>query len=153
MKRNIIAICILLVFVGAYLYTNNFFRKEPIQITPSIRPGRPSRVNPEVYPVSFLLDNKYRLKSVKVVTREDAEKSKYPRPLWHMVSDSASRATKMIIYGMPIPGMKPAIPKARPEPLQPNVPYRLIIEAEGGYTGYVDFKTVEAVTTPQNQRG
>jgi len=150
MKRNIIAICILLVFVGAYLYSNNFFRKEPIQITPSIRPGRPSRVNPDVYPVSFLLDNKYRLKSVKVVKKEDAEKSKYPKPVWHMISDSASRSTKMIIYGMPIPGMKPAVPKARPEPLEPNVPYRLIIEAEGGYTGYVDFKTVE-VANP-NQR-
>lgn len=149
MKRNIIAICILLVFVGAYLYSNNFFKKEPIQITPSIRPGRPSRVNPDVYPVSFLLDNKYRLKSVKVVKKEDAEKSKYPKPVWHMISDSASRSTKMIIYGMPIPGMKPAVPKARPEPLEPNVPYRLIIEAEGGYTGYVDFKTVEVVNPNQ----
>ncbi len=149
MKRNIIAICILLVFVGAYVYSNNFFRKDPIQITPSIRPGRPSRVNPEVYPVSFLLDGKYRLKSVKVVLKADAEKNKYPRPVWHMVSDSASRSTKMIIYGMPIPGMKPAVPKTRPEPLEPNVPYRLIIEAEGGYTGHVDFKTVATAATPQ----
>ena len=49
---------------------------------------------------------------------------------------------------MPIPGMKPAVPKTRPEPLQPNVPYRLIIEAEGGYIGQVDFKTVP---TPQQR--
>lgn len=149
MKRNIIALCILAVFVGAYLYTNNFFRLEPIQITPSIRPGRPSRVNQEVYPVAFLLDNRYRLKSVKVVAKADAETNKYPRPLWHMISDSGSRTVKMIVYGMPIPGMKPSVPKARPEPLQPNVPYRLIVEDIDGRTGYVDFKTVEVVNPNQ----
>lgn len=143
-KRTIFSVFLLLCFIGAYLYMNDFFRSPTIQITPSIRPGQTSRLNPDVYPVSFMLDGKYRLTSLKVITVADAKTNKYPRPIWHMISDSAAPPTKIIIYGSPIKGMKPSVPKARPEPLQADVPYRLILEA-GKQRGEVDFKTVEAV--------
>jgi hypothetical protein len=131
---------------------HDFFRRPIINITPSIRPGQVSRLNPDVYPVSFMLDGKYRLTTLKVITLADAKTNKYPRPIWHMISDSASSPTKIIIYGAPIKGMKPSIPKARPEPLQPDTPYRLILEA-GKQRGQVDFKTVEVVqpTTQPNR--
>ncbi len=149
-KRTIFSIFVLLCFVGAYFYMNDFFRAPAIQITPSIRPGVTSRLNPDVYPVSFMLDGKYRLTSLKVVNSADYKTNKYARPIWHMISDSASPPTKIIIYGSPIRGMKPSIPKARPEPLQPDLPYKLILEA-GKQRGEVDFKTVEVVQ-PQTQR-
>jgi len=147
-KRTIFSIVLLLGFLGAYFYMNDFFRTAPIEITPSIRPGSVSRLNPDVYPVSFMLDGKYRLTSVKVISVADAVTNKYPRPIWHMISDSASSQTKIIVYGAPIKGMKPSVPKARPEPLQPNVPYRLLVEA-GKRKGQVDFKTIEAVPPPK----
>lgn len=143
-KRTIFSIILLLGVVGFYFYKNDFFRKPPIEITPSIRPGQVSRLNPDVYPVSFMLDGKYRLTDLKVVSLDDAKTNKYPRPIWHMISDSASQPTKIIVYGAPIRGMKPSVPRARPEPLQPNIPYRLMLEA-GDQKGQVDFKTVEVV--------
>lgn len=151
-KRSIFAIFLLLVAIVGYCYYNDFFRKPAIQITPSIRPGTRSRLNPDAYPVAFMLDGKYQLTSIKVITVADAKTNKYPRPIWHMISDSSSQPTKIINYGMPIRGMKPSVPRGRPEPLQPNVPYRLMIEA-GDRKGQVDFVTKEVVdlsTQPNN---
>jgi hypothetical protein len=144
-NRSIFALSLLAVIVGAYLYFNDFFRKPTIQITPSIRPGAVSRINPDVYPVSFMLDGKYQLTTLKVVRVEEAKTNKYPRPVWHMISDSASAPTKIIIYGQRVQGMKPSVPRATPEPLLPRVPYRLIIETKDEQRGQVDFLTQEAV--------
>ncbi|MEI7732066.1 MAG: hypothetical protein WCO56_21005 [Verrucomicrobiota bacterium] len=124
---------------------NDWFRKPSIQITPSIRPGRTSKLNPDVFPVTFMLDGKYRLTSLKVVSVDDIKTNKHPRVIWHMISDTASQPTKIIIYGAPIKGMKPSVPRARPDPLQANIPYRMFLEASDEYQGQVDFKTVEAV--------
>ena len=144
-KRNLFSLALLLALGGVYVYMNDFFSTPTIQITPSIRPGRTSKHNPDVYPVTFMLDGKYKLTTVRVVTVADAQTNSHPRPIWHLFSDTASPATKIIIYGAPIRGMKPGIPRARPEPLQANVPYRLLLEADDGSKGFVDFKTVEAV--------
>ena len=148
-KRNIFAITLLLIMGILYAYMNDWFRRPAMEITPSIRPGRPSRLNPDVYPVTFLLDGKYRLTSLKVVSVAEASTNKAPRPIWHMISDKASPPTKIVTYGLPIRGMKPSFPRARPEPLQANVVYRLFVEAEGGEKGQVDFKTANAVPPPE----
>jgi hypothetical protein len=149
-KRSIFSIFLLLGVIGAYCYWNDFFRKPTIQITPSIRPGLKSRLNPDAYPVAFMLDGKYQLTMLKVITVADAKTNKYPRPIWHMISDSSSQPTKIINYGERIRGMKPSVPKGRPEPLQPNIPYRLMIEA-GERKGQVDFLTKEVVDiSPQS---
>jgi len=142
--RSIFSIVLLLGVIGFFCYWNDFFRKPAIQITPSIRPGQRSALNPEAYPVAFMLDGKYQLTALKVITVADAKTNKYPVPIWHMISDSSSQPTKIIEYGKRIRGMKPSVPKGRPQPLQANIPYRLLIEA-GERKGHVDFQTKEVV--------
>ena len=58
-----------------------------------------------------------------------------------MVATTNSRPVKLFHYGVPIRGMHPAIPKARPDPLDPGRVYRLIVSS-GDLTGYTDFKTM-----------
>lgn len=144
-NRTWFSLILLALVAGVAIYVHlDWLRPPPIQITPTIRPGQRSRLNPDVYPVSFMLDGKYELTEIKVVAVDDIKTNKYPHALWHMISDSHSKPTKIIVYGMPIPGMKPSVPRGRPEPLQPNVPYRLIVKA-GKSQGQADFKTMEVV--------
>lgn len=138
----------LVIMCTIYGYMNNWWRRAPMEIIPSIRPGRTSSLNPDVYPVTFLLDGKYRLLSIKVVSADDARTNRVPRPVWHMIADKPSPETKLLTYGMPLRGMKPSFPRARPEPLQANTTYRLFLEADGGIKGQVDFKTAPA--TPRS---
>lgn len=136
MTKNGIVLSILAVILGTcyVCFFTDWFQKETIQIIPTIRPSRPvaNPRNPDlepVYPVSFSFNGKYKLTSVKVVSAFDMATNNYPVPLWHLVSDSNSVPTKSIVYGYPIKGMKPAVPRARPEPLAPDVEYVLLLEA------------------------
>jgi hypothetical protein len=98
-----------------------------------------------VQPVSFSLNPKCKLTSVKVVNAEDFRTNKYATPMWHLISDSNSVPTKAIIYGLPIRGMKPAVPHAKPETLLPYpIVYTLLLEAEG-IKGRTNFHTREIV--------
>src|SRR5258705_10112860 len=147
----LITIAALLGAAYVYFFTD-LFTKETIQIIPQIRPGRPSNVArsgdaPPVYPVSFSFDGKYKLTSVKVVGADELKTNKYANPVWHLLSDSNSAPVKAIVYGYPIKGMKPAIERTRPEPLQPNVPYVLFVEA-GSIKGRTNFFTKEVVAAP-----
>jgi hypothetical protein len=151
MTKNGIALSVVAVILAlAYIrYFTDWFSKETIQIIPQIRPGRASNIPrppgaPPVSPVSFAFDGKYRLTSVKVVAAEDYATNKYANPLWYLISDSNSVPTKAIVYGFPIKGMKPATPRARPEPLQPGVPYIMMVEA-GKVRAQTNFHTLEAV--------
>src|ERR1043165_7215038 len=154
MTRNsyvLIALAAVLGAAYAYFFTD-WFAREAIQIIPQIRPSRASTPKrsgdtPATYPVSFSFDVKYKLTSVKVVSADDLKTNKYANPLWHLISDSNSAPTKAIVYGYPIKGMKPKIERTRPEPLQPNVPYVLFIEA-GKIRGQTNFFTKEVVSTP-----
>ncbi len=158
MPKNTIFLSVVAVVLAALyaVYFTDWFRRETIQIIPTIRPGRPSAIPREpgtapVYPVSFAFDGKYRLTSIKVVVAEDLKTNKYPTALWHMISvtEKGSFPTKSILYGLPIRDMKPAVPRGRPEPLQPEVPYMLLVEA-GKAKGQTNFFTRELVT-PQPQ--
>ena len=80
-------------------------------------------------PIYFAFDRKLKLTSVKVIPVSDIETNKYPHPIWDLVSESNSVPTMDITYGAPIRGMHPAVKGARPDPLQPGVEYRLLIEA------------------------
>jgi hypothetical protein len=62
------------------------------------------------------------------------------RPLWHLLSDSNSVPTRAFRYGETIKGMKPALKDARAESLEPDVAYRLFLEA-GSIKAYCDFQT------------
>jgi len=151
MSKNGIALSVVAVILAVVYvcYFTDWFSKETIQIIPQIRPGRASSTPqaagaPAVSPVSFAFDGKYRLTSIKVVAAEDYATNKYANPLWHLISDSNSIPTKAIVYGFPIKGMKPAQPRARPEPLTPGAQYIMMIEA-GKIRAQTNFHTLEAV--------
>ena len=155
MTRNgyvLIAIAVLLGAAYVYFFTD-LFEKESIQIIPQIRPGRAANASgsggvPPVYPVSFSFPGKYKLTSIKVVAADDLKTNKYANPVWYVISDSNSAPRKAVIYGEQIKGMRPAIERMRPEPLQPNVPYVVMIEA-GKVKGQTNFFTKEMVSVPQ----
>jgi hypothetical protein len=154
MTRNGYVLLSIAVILGAayvYFFTD-MFTKQAIQIIPQIRPGRPANASrsgnaPSVYPVSFLFDGKYKLTSLKVVAAEELKTNKYAHPSWHLISESNSLPTKNVIYGYAPKGMKAAIDRMRPEPLQPDVPYTLFVEA-GKIKGQTNFFTKEMVSAP-----
>jgi hypothetical protein len=155
MTKNGIFLSVIAVLLAAcyvYFFTD-WFHKETIQIIPTIRPGRPSAIprDPDqeaVHPVSFALDGKYKLTTVKVIPAAELATNKYAMPLWHLISDSNSVPTKSIVYGYPIKGMKPAVPRARPEPLLADVEYTLLVEA-GRIRTQTNFHTTKAVIPAQ----
>ena len=59
----------------------------------------------------------------------DIETNKYPHPIWELTSESNSAPIKEFLYGARIRGMHPAVKGEKPDPLQPGIKYRLLIEA------------------------
>ncbi|HWH68277.1 MAG TPA: hypothetical protein VNT26_02790 [Candidatus Sulfotelmatobacter sp.] len=121
---------------GISLYLNqDWFAKENIQIIHRSMPPRPGfggrrfQANAAVNPVLFGLEHNLKLTAVKVIPVCDIETNKYPHPIWHLVSDSNSVPIKSFFYGQPIAGMRPAVKGTTPEALQPDVNYRLLLEA------------------------
>ncbi len=133
---------------GISLYLNrDWFAAEEIQIShrSSPRPipvARPRGAPPETAaPVFFGFNRKLRLTEVKVFPRSAIETNKYPHPIWHLVSDSNSVPVKSFLYGSRIPGMRPAVKGALPEPLQPGAQYQLRIKA-GDRAAQHDFEAM-----------
>lgn len=154
MSKNLIVLgSLLVVLLGAYVYFfTDWFNKPTIQIIATIRPTRASAIprdadTPPVYPVSFSFDGKFGFTEIKVVEAAAYANNKFAPPLWHMISDSNSIPTKNFLYGQPIRGMKPAVPRARPEPLKPNEDYLLIVEA-GNLKSSTNFHTAAAPALP-----
>jgi hypothetical protein len=150
-KQSITLIALAVVLAGVYVaFFTDWFVKPQIQILPQIRPVlRPSRnAVPQgdvpVYPVSFAFDRKYQFTEIRVVAADDEKTNKYPHAVWHMISDSNSIPVKAIQYGAPLRGMKPKVPRSPPEPLQPEVTYRLYLTA-GKARGATNFVTHELV--------
>lgn len=141
---------LVVVLVGVYaVYFSNWFQPKIMRIEHSARPlreawtGSGMRVDPsgkqELGNVTFTLRHKYRLTSVKVVPLAEYLTNKYVPPTWELVSKSGSGPVDGFAYGMTIPGMAPARELLAPEPLQPGLEYRLVVEA-GGVKGEHDFK-------------
>lgn len=153
-KNGIFLSVVAVLLAAAYVYFfTDWFHKRTIQIIPTVRPTQASAIprdpdQPPVYPVSFALDDKYELTSVKVVNASDLATNKYPSALWHLVAESNSVPTKSIVYGAAIKGMKPAVARQRPEPLMPDVEYVLLVEA-GGVKAQTNFHTLRATTRGQ----
>lgn len=148
-KRAIVLILFAVVLGGVGLAAHfDWFRHPEIRIIKQIRPpsrrvAMPAGDTP-VYPVMFAFDRPYRLTDVKVVAVEDEKTNKFPHVLWHMISDSNSIPTKALAYGARVSGMKPKVPRAQPDPLEPEVGYHLYLEA-GSAKGDVKFQTHELV--------
>jgi hypothetical protein len=123
-----------------YLYRDSF-RKPVIQIFHTIRP-RPGAARDasgnRVDALTFGMGADYKLTSVKVIPLNELATNKYAHPIWELSSDSNSIPLKAFSYGARIRGMHPAVKGASPDPILPNVPYRLMIEA-GSLKGQHDF--------------
>ena len=140
MKKNVFLISLVLVLGTIYVvYFTDWFNKPSIAISPRIRVGPVSRRGPDELQVSFSFDGKVKLTDVKVFSVTELETNKYPHEAWHLITETNSIATKGIVYGQNITGMKPKIPKMKAEPLLPGTKYRLLIEA-GKRSGQADFE-------------
>lgn len=136
----ILALALVLGSLSLYLNTD-LFRKDDIQIYHRVvparmslfsrrsRPGTPPKSTPT--PLFFGFDRKLALSEVKVVPLAEFQTNKYAHPLWHLVTDSNSVPTKGFVYGLSLPGMRPDVKNATPDPLQPGVKYRLLLDADG----------------------
>lgn len=149
-KKQLVVLLVLLALAGAAVYTlKDWLRPEPIQITCLIRPAQPSRRPPPKradapsgrpgYNVTFALNHRLALTTVKVFLLADAMTNKYPQPIWNLTSLSNSVPTKSIVYGERIRGLQPAVKGATADPLEPGGAYRLMIEA-GEVKGQQDFQ-------------
>jgi len=79
--------------------------------------------------VVFYLKPASPLTSIKVVETDDAQTNKYAHALWHVVAEAAPVVIDTFNYGATIPGMKPEVATALPEPLQLDTSYSLLVEA------------------------
>jgi hypothetical protein len=149
-KQSIALIAVAMILGAVYVaFFTDWFRHPQIQILPQIRPPqRGSRSAPagdtQVYPVTFAFDKKYQFTEIRVVSADDEKTNKYPHAVWHMISDSNSIPTKALVYGAPVRGMKPKVPRAQPDALEPSVPYVLYVQA-GDAVGKAKFQTHELV--------
>jgi hypothetical protein len=124
-------IVLAVVLGGVSLYLNqDWFGKEQIQIHHRSRPAQPGEGRSAIEPIFFAFDRSLKLKSLQVIPVREIETNKYPQPIWHLISNSNSVPTETFMYGIPIEGMRPAVPGATPDPLAPGVKYRLLIKAE-----------------------
>jgi len=151
-KQLVLLLAALVVFIAYAVFFTDWFASENIQIVHTLRPytaprrGRTRNAEPPPVgnAVSFALDRKCKLTEVKVIPVADLATNKYAHPIWHLVSESNSVPVKGFVYGMWIQGMHPAVPNAQPDPLEPNVPYRLFVKTHD-LNGEHEFKTTERV--------
>ena len=134
-RKSIFVIVLIAFLVALSLYLNrNRFKYDPLQIGDrTLQPRGQVRRGPRLPPhsVVFLLNRETKLTSVRVVLASEIATNKYATAIWELTSDSNSVPIKDFIYGNNIRGMKPIVPNAVPDALEPGVKYRLLVEATG----------------------
>ena len=131
-KQTFFLVGLALVLATLYIaYFTDWLKHKNIQVD--------WRISPSSGTATFYLHEAYPLTSVEVVATEDAKTNKYPHALWHMVAQAAPVPITTFNYGVAIPGMKPEVATALPEPLQPDVNYSLVVEAGNGLKGEKTF--------------
>jgi hypothetical protein len=124
------------------IFFTNRFKPATIIIYHLTRPtgyAMQTRRNGPAPPITFVLESARILTEIKVVPLAEWQMNHDVLPVWHLVSDSNLEAVQSFVYGQHIGGMNPAVPGAQPQPLQPNVAYRLFVTA-GKARGWHDFK-------------
>src|SRR5258708_35857058 len=133
-RKNWMLIAVAVLLGGLSLYLNkDWFAKDIIQISHRSRPPRGNLFHRRradtgdegaaINSLVFILDRKVKLTSLKVIPVSDIATNKYPHPIWHLVSDSNSVPIKDFTYCMRLPGMRPAVKDATPDPLEPEQKY------------------------------
>jgi hypothetical protein len=137
MTRKIWLLVALALLLGGFsLYLNkDWFARDNIQISHRSRPARLAFArrkradDSQINPLVFMFDRTLKLTCLKVIPLSAIKTNKYPHAVWHLVSESNSLPIKDFMYGAGIRGMHPAVKGATPEPLEPGVSYRLVVEA------------------------
>jgi len=153
-KKNVLLLVTVVVLGAAYVYFfTDWFRPKHIEIfhtsraVPGGRLGARVRAgNANTAVVQFGLDNTYRLTEITVLSLDELKTNPTALPMWHLISDSNSVPIKNFPYGVAVAGMKPAVGNEWPQPLDPNVHYRIVVAA-GSRTGQHDF-----LTLPKSER-
>ena len=140
---------LLAALAGIYVFCfSDWFRPRIIHISHvsralRSRAGKPPRAPAETVPVSFSFDCPYQPTEIKVVLLAAWQTNRNVLPVWHLIASSNAAPIKTFVYGQRIRGLKPAVPGAHAEPLEPNTTYRLFVAA-GSATGQHDFETKAA---------
>jgi hypothetical protein len=135
-----------ILMAAAYVcFFTDWFKPQTIHIFHVARPQQKGQIGARVAAgsqntaiVTFGFDTRYQLTEIKVVRLSEWQTNHMAQPLWHLISDSNSVPVKMFPYGLALRGMKPAVAGKWPEPLEPNVVYRLLVSA-GSLKGQHDF--------------
>lgn len=132
-KQSFLLVGVALVLATLYIvYFTDWLKHPNIQIS--------YRISPASGLMAFYLDKSYPLTSIEVVSTEDAKTNKYPHAFWHVVAQSAPVAMKFFNYGANLPGMKPEVASALPEPLESGTDYTVIVATPGSIKGETSFK-------------
>jgi hypothetical protein len=139
-NRTILLVCAALGLAGAYLaFFIDWHKRPKIQIF--MEKSRQAVMGGSETPdIIFHFTNPYPLTSIEVVCADDARTNKYPHALWHVVAAAAPVPTTSFSYGAAIPGMKPEISTALPEPLESDTDYFLLVEAGKRLKGKITFQ-------------
>jgi hypothetical protein len=117
-------------FGGLSFYLNHDWSGgNKVQVHHRSRPPGPGDGRSTLQPLFFAFDRSLKLTSLKVIPISEIQTNKYPHPIWHLISKSNSVPVADFTYGCSIGGMQPAVPGATPDPLEPGVTYRLLVEA------------------------
>ena len=135
-----------ILLAGIYVcFFTGWFRPHTIHVFHVARPQLKARIgarvaagSPNTAIVTFGFDTRYQLTEIKVVRLSEWQTNHFAQPLWHLISDSNSVPVKTFPYGVALRGMKPAVAGMWPQPLEPNVTYRLFVSA-GSVKGQHDF--------------
>lgn len=141
-KKNCLTITILAVLAVVYaIYFTDWFRPKTLSIFHTYRNLRhgPARLGAMPSLIFGITGSKVRLTDVRVLAEADAKTNNNPVTVWHIISDSNSIPISTFFYGQFIPGMHPEIKGTRPQDLETNVTYRLIVQA-GKYKGDHPFR-------------
>jgi hypothetical protein len=139
MHKNPKLLACLAATIAIYLvFFTDGHKAKKIQILKAVYPAGilPGTSSPTMV---FSLDRPYALTSVKVVETEEAETNKFAHALWHMVATPSAQPVKTFRYGAELPGMKPYLETAQPEPLDPDTTYSLVVES-GRLKGELTFQ-------------
>ena len=122
-----------------YLFTD-WVAPKRIQIIVQNRTALAQERGRRTSPLAFVLNGDYRLTHIRVVPLPAPGASTLKGPMWELISLSNSIPTHGFAYGQKVRGMNTDRAASRPEPLAPDTPYRLIVEAPHA-KGEVDFRT------------
>jgi hypothetical protein len=134
-----VALALAITYAG---YLTDWFKPGAIRIYHLTRPAGNAMLTRRKSPapaVTFGLEGARILTEIKVVPLVAWQTNQNVLPLWHLVSDFNPEAVQTFVYGENLRGMKPAVPESQPQPLQPNVVYRLFVTA-GKARGWHDFE-------------